>query len=486
MRGSLDTWKFGPFAFAPATGELWKAGHRVKLAPQPGQVLALIAGGAGAIVTREQLRAAVWADGTTVEFDQGLNYCIRQIRIALEDDARNPLYIETVPRRGYRLIVPLIRPEANLAPPVAAAPLWSFSLRQAAIGLGLCLVLAGAAWLGPSWPTMNAEAERLFREAEHLAGTWEAGKVSVAVVRYEEALRLEPKFARAWAGLANANIVLTMVGPRLQESLAAAGTQAQQAVAIDGSLASARAALGHTYWHQWKWREADEQFQLAVRGDGEETATVHQLYGLYLSSVGRADEAVRHARRAVDLAPLSGVINYSLAQVYLQTGDFEAAIAQAARTLEVDRHFPLAYHTLVRAYSQLGRLADAWAALDAQHRYSPEPSTAWRAYLLAREGRMKEAADILEGAGGGRARSRGSIGAAAALVALGDIDGAFQCLEQARAQQVPSLVWLQVAPELAPLRADARFSDLVERMNAPRLGQPERNVALVGATRLAR
>src|SRR4029450_3918540 len=106
MQDVGEPWRFGPFEIRPDSGELWDSGRPVKLAPQPFLVLVLIVRASGSLVTREQLRAAVWADGTSVEFDQGLNYCVRQIRIALNDDARKPRYIETVPKRGYRRIVP--------------------------------------------------------------------------------------------------------------------------------------------------------------------------------------------------------------------------------------------------------------------------------------------------------------------------------------------------------------------------------------------
>lgn len=121
MGGHGGVWRFGPFDIKPDTGELWHSGQPIKLAPQPFRVLALIVRGAGALVTRDELRAAVWADGTVVEFDQGLNFCLRQIRIALNDDARHPTYVETIPKRGYRLLVsasPDVADRAAAAPPV--------------------------------------------------------------------------------------------------------------------------------------------------------------------------------------------------------------------------------------------------------------------------------------------------------------------------------------------------------------------------------
>lgn len=114
---SVLRYSFGPFEILPESKELLKSGYPIKLAPQPFQMLMLMVEGAGQLVTREELQAALWADGTNVEFDQGLNYCVRQIRLALGDDARDPAYIETVPKRGYRFIAEVTRP---IADPVVA------------------------------------------------------------------------------------------------------------------------------------------------------------------------------------------------------------------------------------------------------------------------------------------------------------------------------------------------------------------------------
>lgn len=94
--------QIGPFTFDPVSGELTGEGRALRLPPQQAQLLALLVEARGTLVTRDMLRARIWPD-TTVEFDQGLNFCIRQLRLALGDDAANPTFIETLPRRGYRL-----------------------------------------------------------------------------------------------------------------------------------------------------------------------------------------------------------------------------------------------------------------------------------------------------------------------------------------------------------------------------------------------
>src|SRR5436305_6068277 len=102
--GGRENVHFGDFEFDLRSGKLFREGRAVKIQPQPLRVLAVLVESAGETVARESLRSRVWGDATFVEFDQGLNYCIRQIRLALRDGASKPLYIETLPKQGYRFI----------------------------------------------------------------------------------------------------------------------------------------------------------------------------------------------------------------------------------------------------------------------------------------------------------------------------------------------------------------------------------------------
>lgn len=95
---------FGPFTFDPEGGELSRDGYRVRLQPQPALVLAILTDQPGKLVLREEIYRAVWGEDTHVDFEQSLNYCIRQIRAALRDDATDPKYLETIPKRGYRFL----------------------------------------------------------------------------------------------------------------------------------------------------------------------------------------------------------------------------------------------------------------------------------------------------------------------------------------------------------------------------------------------
>lgn len=111
-----ETYRFGQFELDLAAGELRRYGARLRLQPQPFKLLALLVRRAGALVGRDEIRSELWADGTFVDFDQSVNFAVKQIRDVLGDSAERPLYIETVPRRGYRFIAPI----ESAAPQTAA------------------------------------------------------------------------------------------------------------------------------------------------------------------------------------------------------------------------------------------------------------------------------------------------------------------------------------------------------------------------------
>ncbi len=101
--------RFGVFELDLKSGELHKSGNRVVLQEQPLQVLRILLENAGAITTREEIQRQLWPNDTVVEFDHSINAAIKKLRVALDDSADNPKYIETVARRGYRLMVPVLR-----------------------------------------------------------------------------------------------------------------------------------------------------------------------------------------------------------------------------------------------------------------------------------------------------------------------------------------------------------------------------------------
>jgi len=148
------------FEFDPSSGDLKREGVAVRLQPQPARVLSLLVAQPQSLVSRDSLRRQIWPDGTFVDFERGLNFCIAQIRAALGDSADSPRFIETVPRRGYRFIAPVTAVESTASAderrsavseaagmPVAAhrRGWWlAGAATAAAAGLFLVAVLVGA------------------------------------------------------------------------------------------------------------------------------------------------------------------------------------------------------------------------------------------------------------------------------------------------------------------------------------------------------
>jgi DNA-binding winged helix-turn-helix (wHTH) protein len=165
-----DRMHFGDFELNVATGELRRDGRPVPLQRQPALALLLLASRHGELVTRQELRSAIWSDDTHVDFERGLNFCIRQIRSALDDHAKSPRFVETVARQGYRFVA---RPERAPAESTHDRPRGQPSLSCLVRGglTGATLAAAGIALLaalpaqppGPHPPTHHRAAVTFVR-----------------------------------------------------------------------------------------------------------------------------------------------------------------------------------------------------------------------------------------------------------------------------------------------------------------------------------
>ncbi len=145
---SHPTYLFGDFAFHPSSGELHKHGLKVRLQEQPFQILMLLLARPGEVVTREQVRQALWPGDTFVDFDAGLNSAIKRLRDALDDSAEQPRFVETLPRRGYRFIAPVETPPEPASEPASPAvppePARKSRFSGAAAALTVCRRAGGA------------------------------------------------------------------------------------------------------------------------------------------------------------------------------------------------------------------------------------------------------------------------------------------------------------------------------------------------------
>lgn len=140
-----DRYRFGEFEFDAGSHELRRAdgGDVQRLAPQPAQLLQLLAERGGAVVTREEIRQRLWPE-THVDFDASLHFCVRQVRAALGDSANEPRYIQNVPRRGYRLMPPVGGAAVEAQTPTVAVPSSGWKRRWGVATLAIALAAAAA------------------------------------------------------------------------------------------------------------------------------------------------------------------------------------------------------------------------------------------------------------------------------------------------------------------------------------------------------
>jgi tetratricopeptide (TPR) repeat protein len=255
-----------------------------------------------------------------------------------------------------------------------------------------------------------------------------------------------------------------------REAMPKARAAAAKALEIDDDLAEAHVSLGYvSFTYEWDWSAAGKHFEQALALNPA-YSRAHTFYAFYLSSVGRSEEALAVAKRALDLDPASPAVSHSLAvQLYLAR-KFDRAIEQAHDTLEMDANFAISYAVLGEVYLSKGMYRKGLPALEEYSALSRSSATslALLGYSHARLGERKEALQMIEEL---KAASKQSFVPAlfVALVYTGleDQDQAFTWLEKAYEERFNRLAYLKVEPLWDPLRSDPRFADLLERVGIP-------------------
>ena len=303
-----------------------------------------------------------------------------------------------------------------------------------------------------------------------------------ALEHFQAAVARDPGFAPAHAGLALAyapRLIRGYVPPG--RGLAEQKAAALRALELDPGLGEAHAALAAARVQEWDWAGAEAEFRRAVESD-RDTSVGRLWYGWYLGARGRYEESLVHRRRALELDPLDGVINRSVATDLAATGADEAARAQWARALELEpAHVPTLLGFALFHFER-GRSREGAALFERARAAEPaDPLTlAGLAVAHAAAGDEAEARRRLSQVEA--ASTRGYVSpvlTAYVHSALGERDRAFALLERSLAARDPLLIAIQGAdvggvvrvpePLFAPLRADPRFAHLLRRMG---LGGP--------------
>jgi DNA-binding winged helix-turn-helix (wHTH) protein/tetratricopeptide (TPR) repeat protein len=366
---------FGSYELRTDSCELLKEGARISLQPQPARLLELLARRSGEVVSREEIRRHLWGEDTFIEFEQGLNFSIRKIRIALEDSAAQPRFLETLPRRGYRFLVPVRVEPAALPSPAPEAVTGRVNdrrgarriLSRAAAGLALGLMLlatqpdrqpAGVDVI-PGSERLSGAAFKAYTEGRFLAQRHGPGDHEKALALLEETMLLAPDFAPAFAEYAQ--LRLDFRSPP-EEVVAPAETAARRALALAPCLNRARLVLANIgLYYRFDWRQARIELDRAVACD-RRNSEVHRVYAGYLAARGQLAAAVATARKALLLDPRSEVALADLAWYSFLARRYEEALDLARRTLALEPRDTWTRQVLIEAALRTGKPEIALAA----------------------------------------------------------------------------------------------------------------------------
>lgn len=580
MTSSRAVYEFGPYRLDVGSRLLTRGpGEPVPLTPKAFDTLAVLLERHGRVVSKEELLEAVWP-GVFIE-EATLTQNVYTLRKALGEGSDDSLYIQTVPRRGYRFAAPVASAATTQAvalpgsAPAKPAPRTIAVLPFAALGadaekdfLGLGMadavitrlthvrsltvratsavlryvgqtpdpvtvgkdlavdaVLEGTVQRAEArvratvrlvsvadgrviWADkLDTVATDIFTLQDHLSErvadalrlelsaperqglsrrATESTEAYQAYVRgryfwdrrtednlykaisyFRQALDRDPLYARAYAGLADSFVLLPLYGsapPR--DAFPKAQEAANRALDLDDELAEAHTSLAYTrFFFDRQWDAAEASFLRALAANPR-YATAHHWYSFFLAARGRQDEARSHALRAVELDPLSLVINADLAFVHYFARRPEDALVQFGRTLELDPAFAYAHLGSALALAEQGELTAAVLAGERAVALSNS------SFALAALGRARALSGDVAGAEAvlreldDRAQGQHVQANYAALVllALGKNADALDRLEQAFEEGSHFVAFFKVWPVYDPLRGLARFSELCRQV----------------------
>jgi TolB-like protein/DNA-binding winged helix-turn-helix (wHTH) protein/Tfp pilus assembly protein PilF len=287
---------------------------------------------------------------------------------------------------------------------------------------------------------------------------------------FEKSIAKDPNFAPAYASLAE-----LLAGRLWAFPIAAARAQArqlaEQALALDDSLAEAHAALGRISQQEWDWAGAERAYRRAIDANPS-YALARVWYAQYLCGTERFDEAVEQAERAQRLDPISSYVNTLAGMAYLLHGHFDKARATWQRVIDLDPMHSLASRYMAESYLKDRNYDRAIGILERQLTYTPKENFVLGAlaHSYARAGRQEEALrltqDLVRREASGEIQEP-SFPTIWAYVGLQEYDEAFARLEKAAAARRGRMILLRVDPWLEPLHGDPRFQEIIRRMNLP-------------------
>jgi TolB-like protein/DNA-binding winged helix-turn-helix (wHTH) protein len=310
---------------------------------------------------------------------------------------------------------------------------------------------------------VNAQAHDLILRGRFFWNQRTREALNRALAYFQQASQIDPNDPLGYAGLADTYVELVGFGDlKAAEGFPKAKAAALKAIALDDSLAEPHTALGYALAVDWNWVAAQKEFQRALVLNPGYVTGIYQ-YAFFLSVMGKKDEAIPLARRAVELDPLSQIVLYRAGRVEFQARHYDEARLLFGRILELNPTDPLGLYGLGLVFNAQGKYDLAIAALEGQklqqgfdvaavYAAAGKPEEAHRRMVDAIHRLKEEKSYVRPG------------WVAEVYIALGDNDEAMRWLEQGYKERDLWLALLKVWPRFDPLRSDPRFQDLLRRM----------------------
>lgn len=309
------------------------------------------------------------------------------------------------------------------------------------------------------------EAYQAYLKGRHYFFQHKEESYKKAIDSFNQAISLAPKYALAYAGLASVYTETSSSYFAPTEAMPKAKEAVKTALALDGSLAEAHVALAEVYWWgDWNFPAAEQELKRAIELSPND-AMIRIEYGNFLARLGRSEEAMALANKALQLDSISPFVNGNLASILYFTHQPDRLLEQANKMLEMDPNSNVAHAWLGRAYMQK-RLYDQ-AIPELQQFVDPQSGDGLTqlGYSYAMAGRKSEALKTLaELEAVAQRRYSSPVRIACIYVGLGDKERAFEWLEKGFTGRSDHLTQLKMDPMFDSLRADPRFADLLRRV----------------------
>jgi tetratricopeptide (TPR) repeat protein len=362
------------------------------------------------------------------------------------DPARRPPTAEDVVRR--------LRSNA-----IARRRLLAGSAAAAAAGI--------AVWYAARPRPLNPEAIKSFRRGQDFAQRRNEEGLRNAIGEFQQATKLEPGYAAAWVGIADAYSAMAnfdFVEPK--EALATARQAATRALSLDGNSGRALGVMGYvTSLDVERWRKAEPYFQRAVAADPKDS-TIRLWYGAHLSKLGRSGDALRQLRIGLELDPMSLTLNQQLATEYFRARRFAEYYAQARELVRLQPFEASSHLALARALEWQGRFQEALAECSEARKYSASvTSLAFRGCIEAALGDLAAARkDAAQVRAYWSSRPFQTMLLASLYCRIGELDTAVEMLNQGYERGDSTILTAPFIPYLDPLKDDAGFIRFLHRL----------------------